>query len=449
MPLTIVADDLTGAADSGVQFARRGFRTVVWLDHRAAFDDVRCDVVLVDMSSRGVTPATAHARMRAFLARWYAGLREQPPRPCAIVLKMDSTLRGNFGAELRALQDVLPDAFAIVCPAFPAQGRTCDDGVVFVHGTPVHRTGFARDLLSPVADPRVATRLEAPHAPWPLELVRSGTAAMADAIEKARARGVRIAVADAETDDDLRAIASLQRVRDDVLWMGSAGLLQAVADAVLPRETRAPSYQREHTTSAAELGTACLPLGEACLLPGGACLLLVGSMSDTTKIQVAAFTAHSEYHVERIDPIALLEAGAAASDAVARAASAVMRGTTTMIAVASGDGDAGAAARYGRAHGWDAHETSRHIRSALVATGDPVVRAKSAGTIVLSGGDVARSFCERNGIRGLEMIGEAQPGIPLSRAIGANLHLVTKAGGFGHAETFHDIVSTVRTKAVT
>ena len=47
------------------------------------------------------------------------------------------------------------------------------------------------------------------------------------------------------------------------------------------------------------------------------------------------------------------------------------------------------------------------------------------------------------------MIAEVAPGIPISRAIGANLYVVTKAGGYGHANTYLDIAAALHAKAVT
>ena len=174
-------------------------------------------------------------------------------------------------------------------------------------------------------------------------------------------------------------------------------------------------------------------------------------MNETTRRQIAAFAAHPEYHVEPIAPAALLGGGAHVAEhvarSVARAAAAVARGTATMIAVDARDADAALA--LGRARGWDAHETSRSIREALVAAADGMVDASGGGCVVLSGGDVARSFCERHGIRGLELLAEIAPGIPVSRAIGANLLVVTKAGGFGHAETYRDIVAALHAQVPT
>jgi 4-hydroxythreonine-4-phosphate dehydrogenase len=50
--------------------------------------------------------------------------------------KMDSTLRGNWAAEVRSRQAVRGSR-VVVLPAWPALGRTCVDGVVRVHGDPI------------------------------------------------------------------------------------------------------------------------------------------------------------------------------------------------------------------------------------------------------------------------------------------------------------------------
>jgi uncharacterized protein YgbK (DUF1537 family) len=196
MQRLVIADDLTGASDAGLQFAKRGLRTVVWLDRQPALLAIDADVIVVDTDSRAATPEDASWRLKTLLAR------VRPLTPSRVFKKIDSTLRGHIGAELRALLDALPDALAIVCPAFPKQGRTCRDGVVFVHGIRVDETSFARDPVSPVSDARVSAKLEAPAASLTLAQLRAGTASLNDAVEYVRAHGIRIVVADAETDDD-------------------------------------------------------------------------------------------------------------------------------------------------------------------------------------------------------------------------------------------------------
>ncbi len=380
-----------------MQFAKAGYLTTVWLRAASALDDRGSEIVVLDAVSRAVAPTRAHASLRDFLEK----VDVRAPRE--IIKKIDSTLRGNLAAELRAILEALPEAFAVVAPAYPANGRTCRDGLLYVHGVRVDETDFARDPASPVRDARVDAHLGVPSVTVALAAVRSGPDALARIIAEARAAGIRAAVVDAESDADLRALAALEDHRDDVVWAGSAGLMEVLA-ARSARASNPPA----------------IPHAE------GPVVLLVGSVSAMTQRQIAAFALDPAAHTELLDPAVLLEGGAPLERALARAAAAVARGADTLIVLdAAGD----------RAH--DAHA----LRTRLAATADRIVPSDGAATVVLSGGDCARAFCERRGIRGMTLLAEVAPGIPISRAIGAKLFLVTKAGGFGDPQTYRSLVA--------
>jgi uncharacterized protein YgbK (DUF1537 family) len=424
----VIADDLTGASDAGLPFAKRGLRTTVWLDFSSELREMRSDVVVFDTDVRSVAAPDALVRMNSLLASL------DPPVPSRIIKKMDSTLRGNLGPELRALLDAMPDAVAIVCPAFPKQGRTCRDGMVYVHGVRVDATDFARDPVSPVRDARVAAQLDAPAALLTLAALRVGTPHVNEEIERARRHGIRIVVADAETDDDLHTLATLANERDDILWAGSSGLLEYLANDIADRcHPEPPSCHPEPPSCHPELVE-----GRATIAPfaTGPVVFVVGSRSDMTQRQIESFAAKPGRHTELIGAGDLIENPAAIARKAAAAAKAMHRGLDTLIAV---EGDC---------HG-DPQSTSRRIRERLVAMVDESVRSDSGATVVLSGGDVARTFCDHRGIRGLELLAEVAPGIPISRAIGANLFVVTKAGGFGHANTYLDIAAALHAKGTT
>src|SRR3954453_12303623 len=90
MRIAVIADDLTGAADTGVQLARSGHRTAVAF--RGELPDT--DAVVFDTDSRGLPAAAAAARVRACaLADADADI---------VMKKLDSTLRGPIAAEVEA-----------------------------------------------------------------------------------------------------------------------------------------------------------------------------------------------------------------------------------------------------------------------------------------------------------------------------------------------------------
>ncbi len=414
----LVADDLTGASDAGVQFTKKGLRTVVWLDHGGPLEDEEADVVVVDMDSRAIPPDEAYGRMQRLLRHL------APLRPREIVKKMDSTLRGNVGPELRALLEALPDAFAVVCPAYPKNGRVALDGILSVNGVRVDQSDFGRDLFSPVRDPRIASHLWGETVHLGLDDVRAGRERLAQRLARARSAGVRVAIADAERDDDLVALTALDDGRDDLLWVGSAGLIEMLdREAVVPGETVRVPVVRDPV------------------------VFVIGSISAMTQEQLAFARDDPGFHAELIDPLDLLSGSAAIDDAVRATAVALEDGSDAIVALVGERSRVEAALSDAASRGWDARAAGAALRERLVAMADSLVG--EGATVVLSGGDVARAFCERRGIRGMRMLAETAPGIPISRAIGADLFLVTKAGGFGHPATYRDIVAALHQQVTT
>lgn len=204
MTLTIVADDLTGACDTGSLFAGRGSVPVtVWPDEPGPSAPVQ----VVDTESRGLAAAEARARVSR-AARLAPAER--------YFKKIDSTLRGRIGAEVEGLVHATGGTTALVCPAFPAQGRTVVDRTLLVDGRP----------LAGVVDV-LRTQVDRPVSWIPLTEVRAG--AMALAARLTRLAGT-VVIADAETDGDLDALveAALACEPQPVL-AGSAGLGGALA----------------------------------------------------------------------------------------------------------------------------------------------------------------------------------------------------------------------------
>ncbi len=147
--VAIIADDLSSATDCGVAFSRRGMRTLVPLGslgdlRRLPFD---ADVLSLDADSRALSPREAYEEIaRAANALRGAGSVGE------VYKSIDSTLRGNLGAEIDAAMDVFEADLAVVAPAFPLHGRTTVGGRHFLHGVPMDKTEMARDPACPVKE---------------------------------------------------------------------------------------------------------------------------------------------------------------------------------------------------------------------------------------------------------------------------------------------------------
>jgi uncharacterized protein YgbK (DUF1537 family) len=139
--ILVLADDMTGALEVGAVFARSGLRVIVSLGARR---DHAADVLVVDTETRHSTPSAAFERIVGVITA-------MDGTPDFVYKKTDSTLRGNIPVELSALRTVFPDWLIGYAPAYPQQGRTVMDGILYLNGSPLSETDYAHDDLNPVS----------------------------------------------------------------------------------------------------------------------------------------------------------------------------------------------------------------------------------------------------------------------------------------------------------
>ena len=238
-PLTIVADDLTGACDAGALFAGRAPVPVTVWPRRAVADAA---VRVVDTETRAPdAPRKRPSALAAVGSHGRAGRRFK---------KIDSTLRGPIGAEVDALMRATGAATAIVCPAFPAQGRVVLDRLLLVDGVPVAETPDRRvTRCSPVVTSSVvetaaaAVRPRAGLDPDRSAARRRGRADRADRTSGRHGRS-------SPTRRPMRTSTPSSRPRSTVvpppLLAGSAGLARALAArlGLLAERAELPSGRR-------------------------------------------------------------------------------------------------------------------------------------------------------------------------------------------------------------
>src|SRR5215211_3995165 len=143
--LVIVADDLTGAADTGACFASAGFATVIPLSGTTM---PNADVVVLSTDSRDMSASDAARAVTAAVVRLTpekrGGCQGRSDADCVwFYKKIDSALRGHPRDELFAALQATGARRAVVAPAFPAEGRTTVGGRQHVGGVPVESSGIA------------------------------------------------------------------------------------------------------------------------------------------------------------------------------------------------------------------------------------------------------------------------------------------------------------------
>jgi D-threonate/D-erythronate kinase len=140
--IAVVADDLTGAAEIGGIAWRSGY-TVEIRDWRCSIGTKPPTVVVWNTASRLVPPREAVRRVRQVCE----SIRQSGPG--RVFKKVDSVLRGNVAAEVRAMSDALGLEGCLLVPVNPSRGRTLEEGTMLVDGTSLDRTDFRRDPHHP------------------------------------------------------------------------------------------------------------------------------------------------------------------------------------------------------------------------------------------------------------------------------------------------------------
>jgi uncharacterized protein YgbK (DUF1537 family) len=400
MSLLIIADDLSGAADCAIGFASGGHRTVVTLDAINAPD---ADVIAADTDTRRLAPAEAGRRTAA---AWQA-LRAPGRR---LYKKIDSTLRGNWAAEVAALQPLA--GLAIVAPAFPATGRTLRGARVFVHGKPLETTDTwnLENAGRPADVQAMLTAAGLLTARLDVTALREGRDALAAQITTVASSGAQALVVDAETIEDLRTIAQVTTRMDRALfWVGSGGLARELAS--LPELFEAKARLEQPAYAAATAHHAPV-------------LVLVGSLSAISGRQCAVLRERAHVQELTIPPMVLRQ----------RERHAEWPAWQSRIAATLG-AHVGLLLRIGRDDAFDAAE-GVVLSNALAALVKPHFAA--LGGLVATGGETARAMLGAVGVSSLELLAEIEAGVAVGRPLGAgvehHLRVVTKAGAFGTDE---------------
>jgi D-threonate/D-erythronate kinase len=223
--LIVIADDLSGATDVGVQFAKQGVPAFVVIrsEDRPTLAQLfsEFEVVLVNAESRHVTGDKARLTITTLIA--------EARKTCVefFYKKTDSTLRGNVGAELDSLLKASGRRTLCFVPAHPALGRTTRNGVQFVNGTPLHESTYARDARNPVHESRIAVLLKSCSG-VPITLVRQN-----ELTSFAENPPAGMAVFDAETEADMvRASAAIRQAGCLNALAGPAALASCLPDLI-------------------------------------------------------------------------------------------------------------------------------------------------------------------------------------------------------------------------
>jgi uncharacterized protein YgbK (DUF1537 family) len=400
--ILILADDLTGANDTAIQFGKQGFSSLVIVKAGQAdtglFD--KYNVISVNSDSRRLNPGEAYGIVYRIAKQFEAGF--------LVYKKVDSVLRGNPGQELGAVMDALEIPLTLAAPSFPANRSTLENGVL--------SSGTDAVLVFSGGTGRKTQNI-------PLSEVRKGAGNITGFINSHA--GIQVFVADAVTDDDLAIIykASASLASPHVL-AGSAGLANQLA----------LSLDKTGTVPREKLSV---------LVPA---LIIAGTRQAETAAQINALCKKHPATLTNLNVSMIAEGQAEKAIAIAfDEASACMKKNSSLCVIAV-DSMFALTEIAGQTSGnyAEGDETSAAICEALGSFTEKLMGSFQFPVIITTGGDTSLAVCRQLGINAIEPLAEICPGVPLGRITGGHYDghfIVTKSGRFGNPGSLLDIVN--------
>jgi len=379
--LLVIADDLTGALDTGVQFAKEKIKTVVTTElewNTLSLDGV--EVLVIDTETRHLQEKEAFDRIKRVLEI----AKEKEIK--YLYKKTDSTLRGNIGIEFLAICQTY-DRPIMFIPAFPKLKRSTRNGIQYIDGTPIHMTSFSKDPLNPVRESYIPKVIEE-QAKLESSIVKI------DCYNNLSITDSDIYIFDAESDKDLLTIGeTLKRKHMLKITAGCAGFAE-----ILPKLIDFKRDRRQVNLN----------------IKGDHIVIICGSINERSLKQI-------EFAKEKLGFLDIVLSKQEISNELNTLSEDIF--SNKRIAI--------------RAEILQDPKNLHHrILDKLANITEEIHNRIGLNTFIIFGGDTLFKIIEKLKIEYLEPVGEIETGVAVSKAkiVEKELVFITKAGGFGNID---------------
>lgn len=229
----IIADDLTGANDTALQFHLRGASTRILLDEAyTPQKKEETEVWALSTESRNIEPEKAVERVEKAVRTFVDNFSFD-----YYYKKIDSTLRGHIALETLTMLEILEYDAAIIIPAFPQEGRITVGGYHLLKGVPIGRTEIAMDPHSPILESHIPTLLRSQLdekqqdlvGTIDLKTIMNGAGPILIKINELIKEGKKLIVADSTSSTDIEQLAlAIKKCDKKLLPTGTAAGAQVL-----------------------------------------------------------------------------------------------------------------------------------------------------------------------------------------------------------------------------
>lgn len=420
----IIADDLTGANDTALQFHQKGASTKILLDSECSPKiKAGADVWALSSESRNVPADIAIERVENAVRTFTENFSFD-----YYYKKIDSTLRGHIALETLTMLNILDYDAAIIMPAFPQEGRITVGGYHMAKGVPIGRTEMAMDPHSPITESHVPTLLisQLPEGAADmvgtidLRTVMNGAGPILMRINELVSEGKRLIVADSTSITDLEQIAlAINKCDKKLLPTGTAAGAQVLS---------------KYWLAGVEKETTVLNVGN---MPR---LIVSGTATQITANQIKKLEQSDDY--ENINFIALETSEilnglneALVERIVTNLSSGVVVCVHTSDLIAKFDGFS--------EDSFNAELTREKFAGMItdyLAELTKAVAEKIELLLITLGGETSYKCCKAIDSNELQLVDEVAPAISICYDIN-HKWIITKSGNLGNSNTLIDILN--------
>ncbi len=387
--MLLIADDFTGANDSGIKIVQRGYDASISLD---SYENLESNINIIDTETRNLNENQAYN----IVEKTISNLKSLSDY-LVIYKKVDSTLRGNIKSEYEAIIKYLNPEYVIFAPAHPNLGRTTKGGIQYVNGKKLLDTEFSQDPEKPVTNDDIRNILSDKTHHHFLDEIRGNLSIKS---------GVN--TFDCEIYDDLLKIAQKSlELGQKILFIGSAGLCDALFDELIIKKPA---------------------------------VAIVGSVSSQNKESIDYCKKMGVSVLE----ITLMDYAKNRYKEKINEAIELLKENKDVIIVTSKDRkDYIETLEYLKKNGL---KTDLVLSKLLESISTSLINNVDISGVFTSGGTTSIEFLKSIGAKGTNLVNEIENGVIMNKIKGLDkdLYLVTKAGAFGNKKTIYNSLNEIR-----
>ena len=423
----VIADDLTGANDTSLQFKNNGADTNILLDKNVQ-DVSNCSsgVWAISTETRNVDPKIAFEKVKEVTEFFVEKFN-----PDYFYKKIDSTIRGNIAVEVLSMLEVLGWDSAVIMPAFPQEKRITVGGYQLLDGVPIERTEMAVDPYSPITESHLPTMLKMQLGEnfehivgvIDLKIVLDGAGPILKKLNELIKNGKKIIVVDSTSVTDLKQVVlAMQKSDYKILPVGNAAGAKVLSNEWFPP---APDN--------VNLGVVRLPK-----LPK---LIVSGSATHITATQIETLANNCIYSEKtKIIELGVEDIINGVNDELVNKIVENLQNIKTVLVHTSN--------LFKNFNGFDNDKISEDLTKAefvslitgYLANLTARVLSKINVILITLGGETSYKCCNTLGTNQLKLIDEVLPAIALSKCANSEQLVVTKSGNLGSETTIMDIL---------